>query len=69
MHVIRSWIIEHGEGPLQNRFELSAVRPLPWRDGQGQRTAAAVRAQVDFAGEAAPRAAQALVSSATSRRP
>lgn len=53
---------------FQHRLELGAVGTLPRGNDQGQRAAAAVRAQVDFAGEPAPRAAQALTSCTTSTR-
>ncbi len=53
---------------LQHGLELGAVRLLPWRDDQGQRATAAVRAQVELAGEPSARAAQALTSSTTSTR-
>ncbi|OEJ36757.1 hypothetical protein BGK72_37130 [Streptomyces agglomeratus] len=36
---------------LQDRLELSAVRPLAWCDDQRQRAAAAVGAQVELGGE------------------
>lgn len=51
---------------LQHRREPGAVGPLPRCDDQGQRAAAAVRAQVDLACEAAARTPQALVSCTTS---
>ncbi|RKT08626.1 hypothetical protein BX286_6737 [Streptomyces sp. 3211.6] len=53
---------------LQHGLELGAVRLLPWRDDQGQRATAAVRARVELAGEPSARAAQALTSSTTSTR-
>lgn len=53
---------------LQYRHELGAVRALTGGDDQGQRSAAPVGAQVDLAGRAAPRAAQALASCTTSTR-
>lgn len=53
---------------VQHLFELGAVRPLSRCDDQGQRATSAVGAQVEFAGEPAPRAAQALTSCTTSTR-
>lgn len=46
--------------------ELGAVGTLPECDDQRQRTAVAIRTQVDLAGEASTRAAQALASLTTS---
>ncbi len=50
----------------QHRDELCAVGPLPRRDDQGKRAAAAVRAQMGLAGETAARTTQAFASRATS---
>lgn len=51
---------------LQHWYELGAVGSLLGRNDQGQRAAAAVRAQVDLAGAAPARTPQALASRTTS---